>query len=50
MADMAARNGPMTMCFEGGARMPMAIEAKTVEPCLRPFAKIRPLAEVALDA
>jgi hypothetical protein len=50
MADVATRNGPVLVFPESGARMPMAIETKSVKPRLGPRAKIRPLASVALDA
>ena len=50
MADVATRNGPVLVLRERGARMPVAIEAKSVKPRLGAGAKIRPLASVAFDA
>ena len=47
---MAARHGAVRVSLERCARMPMAIEAKSVKPGLDSRAKISPPAAVALDA
>src|SRR3984957_7201166 len=49
MAHLAARNGSVPVCLERCARMPMAIETKSMKPRLGSSAKIGPLAAVALD-
>ena len=48
MADVAAGDGPVPL--ERAARMPMALEAKSVKLRLGPFGKVRAPASMTFDA